>query len=247
MEPQFFLSPNRLANPLWRRLQVKRAAAHRVGRHHTTKICLLLFGMFSLPPFLLWQGGIQGNLARDLGFSCGVIAFGLGFLAYWKPRWAAYIAPCYAFLLGMFASGLAFALEWRFPGVALQSLCLTLTIFVLLLLLYGLGWLRPNAGLQVAVMTAVSAIALVYLTSWLIGFFSGEWLLGRMTGWGATLWFAFLALIASLNLLLDFRRLQTVVERGADAATLWLAVMAMITTLVWLYVSLLRALASRRS
>ena len=52
--------------------------------------------------------------------------------------------------------------------------------------------------------------------------------------------------VAALNLALDFDFIEAAAQRGAPARTEWYAAFGLLVTLVWLYLEVLRLLASSR-
>ena len=53
--------------------------------------------------------------------------------------------------------------------------------------------------------------------------------------------------IAALNLVLDFDIIEQGAERGAPKYIEWFGAMALVMTLIWLYIEILRLLAKLRS
>ena len=71
-----------------------------------------------------------------------------------------------------------------------------------------------------------SSIAFIFESNWLgIGFA------------------AFVAVIASLNLILDFDLIESATEQGAPKAFEWVCGIALLATLVWMYYSFMRLLS----
>ncbi|MDR2060680.1 MAG: Bax inhibitor-1/YccA family protein, partial [Acinetobacter sp.] len=57
---------------------------------------------------------------------------------------------------------------------------------------------------------------------------------------------AFVAVIASLNLILDFDLIETAAAQRAPKAFEWICAIALLATLVWMYYSFLRLLSLLR-
>ena len=205
----------------------------------------------------LWvvsPSGIGAQMVHNLGLDAGVLAFSMDFAAALNPHWAPGLAPSYALEVGVFVAGLARALEFRFQGIVFQSAAITLAV---LLLLYQRGWLRAMPRLLLAVYTATGAIALVYLLAMLVALWWYSISCSTDGGWCAVLvccavlccavlWFAFVAITAALNLVLDFERIHQTMQRPLPAYMVWYLALGLMVSLVWLYVSFLRLLASVR-
>jgi len=186
------------------------------------------------------------HLARNLGFGGGVFGFSLVLLTRFYPHWAPLTAPVYALAGGVFMSGIALALEHRFPGVAVQSVILTLSIFLAMWTAYATGLVRVTRRLFVFVYAATASIALVYLVSLLLILTGVDLSFLHGAGTGGALWFGFIVVIASLNLLVDFQRLRQMVDRPSPAFMRWYVGLSLHVTLVWMYVSVVRLLANLR-
>ena len=63
---------------------------------------------------------------------------------------------------------------------------------------------------------------------------------------GAVLWFGFVAVTAALNLVLDFERIERLAQQQVPDYMAWYVAMGLLVSLVWMYVSILRLLASLR-
>ena len=60
--------------------------------------------------------------------------------------------------------GLALGLEVRFPGIAVQTVGITLAVFLSMLVLYATGAIKVTRKFLTVVYTSTAAIAIVYLT-----------------------------------------------------------------------------------
>lgn len=186
------------------------------------------------------------HLARNIGFGGGVFGFSLVLLTRFYPHWAPLTAPVYALAGGVFMSGIALALEHRFPGIAVQSVILTLSIFLAMWTAYATGLVRVTRRLFVFVYAATASIALVYLVGLLLVFTGVTLPFLHGAGTGGVIWFGFIVVIASLNLLVDFQRLRQIIDRPSPAFMRWYVGLSLHVTLVWMYVSVVRLLANLR-
>lgn len=204
-------------------------------------------GMFlAFAPGPGWLGASGGPSAGDLAWGCGVLAFALALAAAWRPEWAPWLALPYALAGGVFMGGLALTLETRYPGIALQSVALAMTVAAVALVAYVNGWVRATPHFQAAVYLATAGIALVYLVA-LVLQLAGlplPWL--GLKGTGAAVWHAFVALTAALNLVVDFSRVEALRSLPQPTYMQWALALGMMVTLVWMYVSVLRLLAAMR-
>ena len=107
-----------------------------------------------------------------------------------------------------------------------------------MLLLYQFRIIVVTKKLRSIIITVVTSIILVYIVSWILGFFGIETYI-----WG-TSWFAIgfnvlAAIAASFALLLDFDYIERY-KNKAPKQKEWLATWGLLATLIWLYVETLR-------
>ncbi|MEM8757042.1 MAG: Bax inhibitor-1/YccA family protein, partial [Planctomycetota bacterium] len=136
-------------------------------------------------------------------------------------------------------------------GLALvgQAAGLTMAIAAAMLMAYSAGLIRLRgiAGKIVIVMTV--GVMLYYLGAWLVNMIFGGGTVPQL-GWDAGpigIGFSvFVVVLASLNLVLDFQFVEDGVEKQLPKHYEWLAAFGILTTLVWLYIELLRLLVKLR-
>jgi len=95
---------------------------------------------------------------------------------------------------------------------------------------------------------AVASILLLYLVQWGISAFTGYGGMSFVFGGGTfgILFSVFVVCIAALNLVLDFDLIERGVAQGAPRYMEWYCAFALMVTLVWLYLELLRLLGNTR-
>lgn len=190
-------------------------------------------------PMLLAGGGAIG------GF---IIAMIIAFV----PRSAPFLAPVYAVLEGAFLGTISLAVAERAgPQGSLlvtQAVTLTFGVFAAMLLAYGTGIIRATPMFTRIIVGATVGIALTYLAGFIMSFF-GITLLGSLHGNGAVgIGFSlFVVAIAAFNLVLDFDLIEQGVRNGAEKHMEWYGAFALMTTLVWLYLEILRLLSKLKS
>jgi uncharacterized YccA/Bax inhibitor family protein len=163
-----------------------------------------------------------------------------------KKTWAPVTAPIYALLEGLVLGGLSATLEQRYPGIAIESVCLTFGTMFVLLLAYRSGMIKVTQKFRLGVIAATGAIFLFYMVELLLGFFgirfasvNGSGLLGI----GISL---VIVCVAALNLVLDFDFIEGGVAAGAPKYMEWYGAFGLMVTLVWLYLEMLRLMAKLR-
>jgi uncharacterized YccA/Bax inhibitor family protein len=153
----------------------------------------------------------------------------------------------YAGLEGLFLGGLTRVLDTMYPGVGLQAVLGTLSVFTVTLLLFKSGKVRATPKAMKFFMIAIvgyalfSVVNLVMMVTGLttepFGLRSG--IIGIAIG--------ILAIgLAAFSLVMDFTSIEAGVRSGAPQRFSWTAAFGLTVTLVWLYVEIIRLLAILR-
>ena len=181
-----------------------------------------------------------------IGGAIGGLIFAL--VTIFKKTWAGVTAPAYAVLQGLFLGGISAIFEVQFPGIVIQATGLTLGTLASLLLLYKLGIIKPTENFRLMIVSATMGIGLLYLVSFVMNMFGSTGIgfihSNGLMGIGFSL---FVVAIAALNLVLDFDFIEQGSEQGAPKYMEWFGAFALMVTLIWLYLEMLRLLAKLRS
>ena len=131
-------------------------------------------------------------------------------------------------------------------GIVFQAFSLTIAALFAMLFIYKSGIIKVNGRFRMMVVMATGAIALVYLTSFVLSFFGIQIPYlhqGGPIGIGIS---AVVLAIACLNLLLDFDNFERGEQYGAPKYMEWFSAVGLIVTLVWIYLEILRLLSRLR-
>jgi uncharacterized YccA/Bax inhibitor family protein len=170
----------------------------------------------------------------------------LSLVIIFSNKTAPYMAPIYAALQGFFLGGLSAIVEVNYPGIAFQATVLTFGTLFGLLAAYKSGMVRATENFKLGVVAATGGIGLVYLASFVMGFFGINMPFiheGGIIGIGFS---AFVVVIAALNLVLDFDFIEEGSKMGAPKHMEWYAAFGLMVTLVWLYIEIVRLLMKLR-
>jgi uncharacterized YccA/Bax inhibitor family protein len=170
----------------------------------------------------------------------------LGLIISFKATLAPLLSIPYAACEGLAIGGISAVLEKRYPGIAIQAVGLTFGVMAALLLAYTLGLIRVTERFRAIVVGATGAILLLYLASFVLGFFHVT--VPFLQGGSALSIGVSLVIvgIAALNLVLNFDLIYTGVAQGAPRYMEWYAAFGLLVTLVWLYMEILRLLGQVR-
>ena len=188
------------------------------------------------------------------GFIGGFI---VALITIFKKEWSPITVPIYALLKGLALGAVSQIYEnelapadGSFDGIVSQAILLTLGILFSLLFAYKTKLIAATENFKLGVFAATAGIAVFYIVSFVISFFTGSYpevlnpLNGGLMSIGVSL---FIVVIASLNLVLDFDFIEEGAERGAPKYMEWFGAFGLLVTLVWLYLEILRLLAKLRS
>lgn len=174
----------------------------------------------------------------------GVIAgFVVAIVIFFKPKWSPALAPVYAICEGLFLGGISEMYNKQFSGIVLQAIMLTFGVMAVMLFLYQARILQATPKFAMGVIAATGGIFLVYLASMVMGFFGHPMSMINGHGMFGIGFSVFVVIIAALNLILDFGMIEHGVKAGAPRYMEWYASFALMVTLVWLYLEILRLLA----
>ena len=195
----------------------------------------------------VWGKGAQGQLPTFWVWGGVIGGFLVALATTFKPVWAPYTTPLYAALEGLALGGISYVFEQMYPGIVAQAVFLTFGTLGALLFAYRSGIIRATENFKLGVFAATGGIGLVYLLSFVLGFFGISVPLIHSSGTFGILFSLFVVVIAALNLVLDFDFIEQGAERGAPKYMEWYGAFGLLVTLVWLYLEILRLLAKLQS
>lgn len=223
---------------------------------------LTLIGICIVCATITWglttKGGVfDPAVAMPWVLGGGIGGFILALITIFKPKASPVTAPLYAAAEGLFLGAISAMYEASFgsangqagpfSGIVVQAIALTMAVTLVMLTLYGTRVIKVTDKLRAGIIAATGAVFLVYLASFVLSFFgiaipylhsSGP------IGIGISL---VIVGIAAFNLLLDFDLIEKGVQTGAPKYMEWYAGFALLVTLVWLYLEILRLLSKLRA
>ncbi|TAM81544.1 MAG: Bax inhibitor-1/YccA family protein [Acidobacteria bacterium] len=164
-----------------------------------------------------------------------------------RQAWAPITAPLYALLEGLVLGGVSAVFASQYRGIVLQAVGLTFGVLACMLLAYKSGLIRATEKFKVGVVAATGGIVLLYVASLVLGFF-GVQIPGLFGNGPIGILFSLVVVgIAALNLVLDFDAIERGAAGGAPKYMEWFGAFALMITLVWLYLEILRLLSKFQS
>jgi uncharacterized YccA/Bax inhibitor family protein len=200
-------------------------------------IALAAVGWHYAPQFL--------SVTSSLWFLVGyLILLGLTIMVVRNPAIALGVGLVFAIINGMWIGSISRVYEEWYDGVVGKALIGTLAVAAAVLLLFLLTPYRATSRFVQIVAALTVGIGLFYLIVWIMSLFGGnvDFLYG--TSPLATILSLFFMGVAAANLLIDFTQIERGVQLGAPRAMEWYSALGVVSTLVWLYLEMLRFLAA---
>ena len=188
-----------------------------------------------------WNQVLAGG-SYTLMYAGAIGGFVVAMITIFKSEWAGYTTPIYALLEGLFLGGISALFESMFPGIVFQAIALTFGVAFTMLFAYRAGLIKATGKFKRGIVAATGGVAIFYLVSIIGSFFGGGINLFQMGLLGVGIQLV-IVVIASLNLILDFDRIETMSQQGAPKVMEWYGAFGLMITLVWLYLEILKLLA----
>lgn len=171
----------------------------------------------------------------------------VGLITIFVPKISPFTAPIYALLEGLFLGAVSAQYEVQYGGIVFQAVLITIGVLFSLLLVYKSGLIKVTQNFRLGVVAATGAILLVYVLSFIGGFFGFDIPhLHESTPLGIAI-SVVIVIIAALNLVLDFDFIENAAQKKVPKYFEWYGAFGLLVTLVWLYLEVLRLLSKIRS
>ncbi|MGB3442159.1 MAG: Bax inhibitor-1/YccA family protein [Actinophytocola sp.] len=142
---------------------------------------------------------------------------------------------------GVFLGAITGVFESFVEGIALQAILGTALVFIVMLVVYKTGAVRVTPKLTKWIIGATVAAAGLMLINLVMSMFGVN--MGLRDGGTMAIIFSIVVIgIAAFNFLLDFDMADQMIRAGMPSRYAWLAAFGLMTTLVWLYLEILRLL-----
>lgn len=183
------------------------------------------------------------DLQMPFLFVGGIGGFIVAMVAMFKSAWSPVLAPTYAALEGLALGAISYMFERAYHGIVLNAILLTFGVLALMLVLFTSRTIRVTPGLRTGVIAATFAIMLVYLVDIVLRMFGVHTPFIHETGWVGIGISLLIVGVAAFNLLLDFDLIEKCIRAQAPKYMEWYCGLALLITLVWLYLEMLRLLS----
>ena len=151
----------------------------------------------------------------------------------------------YALAEGVLLGAITGVFNQWYPGIAAQAIVGTLGVFAGMLVVYKTGAIRVTPRLTKMIIGGIIGVAVLMLFNLVMGLFGVN--IGLRDGGPMAIVFSLVCIaLASFSFLLDFDAIDQAIKQGAPAKTAWYFAFALMVTLVWLYLEILRLLGYAR-
>ncbi|MFD7134886.1 Bax inhibitor-1/YccA family protein [Streptomyces sp. NPDC059894] len=185
------------------------------------------------------------NLGRSYGLAVGaaLVAFVLSLVQTFRRTPSPALILGYAAFEGVVLGVLSSTVStYVSPGVVVQAVLGTFAAFAGVLLAYRRRWIRVDRRFAGFVGAAATGFLLLLVADSLFAAFGAGNGLGFHSG-GLGIAFGIVGiLLGAAFLALDFKQVEDAVAYGAPREEAWLAAFGLTTTLVWIYLEVLRVL-----
>jgi len=191
----------------------------------------------------------QGQAAADaLGPLVGVmvvamlIGLGLSLVMIFRQKPSGPMTLIYSAAEGVFLGAITGLFEFLYHGIALQAILGTAGVFVAMLVVYKTGAVKVTPKLTKWIIGATAGVVILMLFNLVLGLFGVD--MGLRNGGTLAIIFSLVVIgIAAFNFLLDFDMADQMIRQGMPSKWAWFAAFGLMTTLVWLYLEILRLLS----
>ena len=237
-----------LNNKTFQQHTISNSAENMTLNGSVNKSFILLFCVL-LSASYTWGQFFNGNTASVSGLMIigGIAGFILALVTIFKKTAAPITAPLYALCQGLFLGGISATLEQSYPGIVIQAVALTFGTLFCLLSAYKTKLIQATENFKLGIFAATGSIALIYLVSFILGFFGIQ--IPAIFGAGpiGILFSLVVVTIAALNLVLDFDFIEKGAEQNLPKYMEWVGAFGLMVTLIWLYIEILNLLVKLRS
>ncbi|WP_420036469.1 Bax inhibitor-1/YccA family membrane protein [Streptomyces sp. cg28] len=187
----------------------------------------------------------EANLGTSYGLAVGAafVAFGLSMAQAFKRTPSPALILGYAAFEGVFLGVLSSTVStYISPGVVVQAVLGTFAVSAGVLIAYRRRWIRVDRRFAGFVTAAATGFVILLVADSLFALFGAGDGLGFQSG-GLGIAFGVVGiLLGAAFLAMDFKQVEDAVAYGAPREEAWFAAFGITTTLVWIYLEVLRVL-----
>lgn len=167
----------------------------------------------------------------------------LSFIIAFKPKTASVLGMIYCILNGIMVGSVSALFDILYPGIAFVAILATCVVFLVAVVLFMALGKRVSSKFTMGVLVALMSLLVVEMVCYILSLFISSFAalfynVGLQIGISAIS-----IVIATLVILTDLNAIYRMEEYQMDKQYEWYAAFSLTTTLVWLYMEILRLLA----
>jgi len=209
----------------------------------------VLFMLMLASTLFAWDQFYKGSNPMPLMITGIVGILVLGLVMAFKKQWSPFLATLYGIIQGVFVGSVSAMYDYSFktsyPGLVMQAIGLTLVVALVMFILYYTRVIKVTQKFKSVIIIATTSLMIFYLIQWIASLAFGS-TIGAFTSASTPLGIGFSVVVvclAALNLLLDFDMIEKGAEKRVPKYMEWYSAGALLFTLVWLYLEILRLLS----
>ncbi|MGD6817454.1 Bax inhibitor-1/YccA family protein [Metabacillus sp. 84] len=239
----------RTANPVMKSFekQFGYTGGKRMTLMGTVHKSFLLLFILVVSAGATWAYAAQGDNVAPMMITGAIGGLIFALITSFAPKASPITAPVYAVLEGMFVGGISAYYSSIYEGIVMQAVLITMGIFLGLLLVYRSGLIQVTRNFRLGVAAATMGVFMVYLISFVLSFFGIAVPFLHESNMIGIIISLVIIVIAALNLVLDFDFIEHGAASGLPKHMEWYGGFALLVTLVWLYLEILRLLSKINS
>jgi uncharacterized YccA/Bax inhibitor family protein len=174
-----------------------------------------------------------------------VVGFVVALVVIFKQSTSPALVLLYSACMGVALGGISGMLNDVYPGIATQAVIGTAGVFVGMLVVYKTGAVRVTPKFTKWLMGAMIGVVVLMIFNLVMSLFGVN--TGLRDGGPLAIIFSLVVIgVAAFSLLLDFDMADQAIKGGAPEKFAWYIAFGLMTTLVWLYIEILRLLSYLR-
>ncbi len=188
---------------------------------------------------------IAGPPVTLLALPAALIGLVISLVIIFRKKVSPGLVIAYSAVEGVFLGGISYLFGTMVgsPSIIMQAIAGTIGVFAAMLVVYKTGAIRVTPKLTKWIIGALAGAFVLMLVNLVAGFFVPGGL-GLRDGGALAIGFSLLCIgIAAFSFLLDFDAADKAIRSGVDAKFAWYIAFGLMTTLVWLYLEILRLLS----
>jgi uncharacterized YccA/Bax inhibitor family protein len=175
-----------------------------------------------------------------------LVGFVISLIVIFKAQTNRALIMVYSIAEGIALGGITGVFNAQYAGIGTQAIIGTAGVFIGMLVVYKTGAVRVTPKFTKWLMGALVGVVVLMLANFVGNLFGFD--MGLRSGGPLAIGFSLLVIgVAAFSLLLDFDQADKLIRAGAPAKYAWYIAFGLMTTLVWLYIEILRLLSYLRS